>query len=81
MVLDIKAYLHAGLVGGGAAMLTMGIVSTTTQRRKGKQKKLEKFELQKKEFFKYKQELQKYKESKMLMPETAVKKKKLDQTK
>jgi len=81
LVLDIKAYLHAGLVGGGAAALTIGIVVTTTQRRKRMQKQLEKFELQKKEFFKYKQELQKYKESKMLVPETAVKKKKLDQTK
>lgn len=81
MVLDIKAYLHAGLVGGGAALLSIGIVVTTTQRRKSMQKRLEKFEVQKKEFFKYKQELNKYKESKMQVPQTGPKKKKLDQTK
>jgi len=81
MVLDIKEYLYAGFVGGGAALLSLGIVVTTTQRRKQKQKKLEKFEMQKKEFFKYKHELQKYKESKMALPQTIPKKKKLESTK
>ena len=78
LVLDIKEYIHAGFVGGGAVLLCVGIVVTTTQRRKGVQKRMEKFELQKKEFHKYKHELQKYKESKMVLPQSGVKKKKLD---
>jgi len=78
LVLDIKEYIHAGFVGGGAVLLCVGIVVTTTQRRKGVQKRMEKFEQQKKEFHKYKHELQKYKESKMVVPQSGVKKKKLD---
>ena len=81
MVLDLKDYMHSGFVGGGAALLCIGIVTTTTQRRKTNQKRLEKFEAQKKDFHKYKHELQKYKESKMVLPPTVPKKKNLDSTK
>ena len=81
LALDIKTYLHAGFVGGGAALLCVGMVVTITQRRKVRNKRLEKFETQKKEFHKYKHELKKYKESKMVTPPSVPKKKNLDQTK